>query len=60
MEILSDGNLDIWYSGFPFWKKAFTNCLKIFLGGENFHEFAVTQCTTSTNVVTSYMKIDYA
>ena len=48
------------YSGFLSREKTiFANCLKIDFRRENFREFAVTQCTTPTNVVSNYLKIDF-
>ena len=49
----------IQYSGFLSREKTFANCLKIDFCRENFCEFVVTQCTTSTSAVSNCLKIDF-
>ena len=60
MECGSARELKLPYSGFLSREKTFANCLKIDFRGENFREFAVTQCTTPTSAVSKYcLKIDF-
>ena len=47
------------YSGFLSRDKTFANCIKIDFCGENFREFVVTQCTTSTSTVSNCLKMDF-
>ena len=47
------------YSGFLSREKTFANCLKVDFRGENFREFAGTQCTTPTSAVSNCLKIDF-
>ena len=52
-------NIHVPYSGFLSREKTSANCLKIEFCRENYHEFAVTQCTTPTNAVSNCFKIDF-
>ena len=45
------------HSGFLSREKTLANCFKIDFRGENFREFAVTQCTTPTSAVSNCLKI---
>ena len=53
------GVKEILYCGFLLREKTFVNYLKIDFHGENFREFAVTQCTTPTSTVSNCLKIDF-
>ena len=60
MECGSAHELKLPYGGFLSREKTFANYLKIDFRGENFREFAVTQCTTPTSAVSNYcLKIDF-